>query len=369
MKQQNQEIYFNPLTGIRFFLALMVFIYHFNFFKYRPGFIYDFTGEFHISLTIFFVLSGFLISYKYADKVQLNRKWLTRYFINRFSRIYPIFFIFTILNIAYAIKLGHLSFNRETAWVVLLNLTLLKGLFDDIKFSGIAQAWSLTVEEIFYISAPLIFLFSTNLKRLFLLLVPITLIGFLLVYFFAGWPAFGFFKNMHYMWHFSYFGRAAEFFFGIALAHLMKNNSAFLLRFKHYTYTGLAGIIGCMLLMANLKGGIYEHGFFHPLGKLLNDVPLPFFTCCLFYGLIQEKTLLARLFSMDIIMLLGKSTYSFYMIHLGVLQSYLSYFIPGDNLFGYLFILFILWVLAILIYKFVEEPMHNYIRSLKVFHS
>ena len=88
--------YFNALTGIRAIAAYMVFFHHYNpFVKFIYSyFIYSNINEFHIGVTLFFVLSGFLISFKYLNNNDFN---YTKYFINRFSRIYPIYFILTIL--------------------------------------------------------------------------------------------------------------------------------------------------------------------------------------------------------------------------------------------------------------------------------
>jgi hypothetical protein len=46
-----------------------------------------------------------------------------------------------------------------------LNLTLLKGYFLEYRFAGLAQSWSLTVEETFYFVAPWIFLFLQTKPR------------------------------------------------------------------------------------------------------------------------------------------------------------------------------------------------------------
>ena len=56
---------FPALTGIRAVAAFMVYIHHRNPFDevFFGKKIHDFFGEFHVGVTIFFVLSGFLITY------------------------------------------------------------------------------------------------------------------------------------------------------------------------------------------------------------------------------------------------------------------------------------------------------------------
>ena len=60
----NKEI-FPSLTGIRAIAAYMVFIHHYNTFANKG--LHDFFGEFHIGVTLFFVLSGFLIAHRYYN--------------------------------------------------------------------------------------------------------------------------------------------------------------------------------------------------------------------------------------------------------------------------------------------------------------
>jgi peptidoglycan/LPS O-acetylase OafA/YrhL len=72
--------YFPALTGIRAIAAYMVYIVHtdpFSVSKFGQN-VFDFFDEFHIGVTIFFVLSGFLIAYNYFDQEKLNfRNYLT----------------------------------------------------------------------------------------------------------------------------------------------------------------------------------------------------------------------------------------------------------------------------------------------------
>src|ERR1041385_3182813 len=83
------------LTGIRALGASVVFFDHF-----------PFTQGDHIGANVmafFYVLSGFLIVRIYYEHAELRSKWLSKYFINRFARIYPVYF----LLLTVAVILGH----------------------------------------------------------------------------------------------------------------------------------------------------------------------------------------------------------------------------------------------------------------------
>ncbi len=139
------------LTGVRAMAAYLVFLHHFTPSPETIGpMLRGMLSEAHIGVTMFFVLSGFLITYRYDGKLALTGHDLKRYFWNRFARIYPLYFVLLVPTL---ILLPERRFGR---WVV--ELTLFKGFFDEYRFTGIMQAWSLTVEECFYASAPLLLL-------------------------------------------------------------------------------------------------------------------------------------------------------------------------------------------------------------------
>ena len=85
----NNKIFFPALTGYRAIAAWMVFVYHFFPFKNPniPDFVKDIAGQLHMGVDMFFVLSGFLITYRYFDENPINFK---KYMVNRIARIYPI---------------------------------------------------------------------------------------------------------------------------------------------------------------------------------------------------------------------------------------------------------------------------------------
>ena len=78
--------------------AYLVFISHFAY-VFDGGFapaLQRFFNEFHIGVTIFFVLSGFLIAFRYFDSFKLTGDWFKQYLKNRVARIYPMYALLTI---------------------------------------------------------------------------------------------------------------------------------------------------------------------------------------------------------------------------------------------------------------------------------
>jgi len=115
---------------------------------------------------LFFVLSGFLITYRYYEQEKINFK---QYFINRFARIYPVYFILTTIVMAMYTIQCHCQTIKTFAIEYFMNISFLRGFFNDYIFTGIMQGWSLTIEEMFYVSTPIIFFLVKKKQEVFAL--------------------------------------------------------------------------------------------------------------------------------------------------------------------------------------------------------
>ena len=344
-------VYFSSLTGVRAIAAYMVFMHHYNFFQ--GGILRDLSTELHTGVTLFFVLSGFLIAFRYLYNNEFSFK---KYLVNRIARIYPMYFLLTTGTfLFYAIFRN--SHGLSYFLVYLSNITFVRGYFDTFKFTGIEQGWSLTVEETFYFLAPVIFIFVRR-SMLSLIIIPVVLIlfGMLMVYGFSNLNIFGFFASNGFMFIYTFFGRCFEFFIGIGLAIFFKNNSL-QRNIPYATCFGSLALILCIYWMSTF-GAHSGSGILHPAGKLINNFILPLFGIApLFYGLLTEKTLLSKLLGSSIFVLLGKSSYIFYLIHIGIIANLLRSF----NLNVFLVFVF-LNIISIILYRFLEEPLNVFIR-------
>jgi peptidoglycan/LPS O-acetylase OafA/YrhL len=347
--------YFPALTGVRALAAYMVFIHHYEpFDEANYGSIaYHFFREMHIGVALFFVLSGFLIGYRYLDSTQINFR---KYIVNRIARVYPMYFILTTITfLVWAItkEQDHL----QDLILYLANISFIRGYSETYKFSGVAQGWSLTVEETFYLIAPLSFILIRK-NKINLLLIPLALLitGSLLVFVCKDHNLLGFFSTYDFMFNYTFFGRCFEFFIGIALAVFLQQNPS-VRDTKYLTYVGLFIILLCAFSLSLVRGDA-DFGIRQPIGKIINTFLMPLFGIAVFYyGLVTETTLLSKLFSSKPMQLLGKSSYIFYLIHIGILALFLGKYITNN------FLLFVtINVIAVLMFLFIEEPLNNLIR-------
>lgn len=357
LKRENNI--FDELTGIRAIAAFMVYFHHYNTFsKERFGiFIHNLVNEFHIGVTIFFVLSGFLICYRYYDSVDVkDKKWIIKYIRNRIARIYPMYFLLT--TITFFILFFKSNNLIKDIFVYFMNITFVRGFFHTIAFTGIGQGWTLTVEECFYFSAPFVFILSRRIK-LIIPFIIIFLTGVLLVFIFRNVSFYGFFFNFKFMLSYTFFGRWFEFFTGITLALFYKNiQQEKLKKYTHYTITGVLWIIVCATLLVFVKGN-QKYGVFTGFGIFINNLILPIGISFLFLGLIQENTLLKKMLSSKLFVLLGKSSYTFYLIHM----SFISYWIDAKTK-NTLVSFILLNVISVFLFKIIEEPANKLIREI-----
>ena len=349
------KVTFPALTGIRMVAAYMVYLHHFNpFYKKRFGSdVHYFFDSFHIGVTIFFVLSGFLIAYRYYD---VERFKFSTYMQNRFARVYPMYFLLTTMTFVFGYFFTP-DYDGFKSYI--LNITFLRGFFDDLKFSGIPQGWTLTVEESFYFLAPLFFVLVKYRKKM-LILIPIcfVVLGLFLFTIFKNIAFHGFLDNLNFVLGYTIFGRIAEFFVGIFLALIILRDFKFTINFKYFTLLGMTGILISIYLLSLLESSPQSENLV--LQKVaVNNLLLPIFGIMpLFYGLIKEKTFLTKLLSMPVIILLGKSSYLFYLIHIGFFRTLLNGI--SNN---YIFLFLSLNIIAVFLYLFVEKPLNYFFRK------
>ncbi|MFL9835774.1 acyltransferase family protein [Chryseobacterium terrae] len=354
-----QKNRFDALTGMRAIAAIMVFVYHNR--KYwrndLPFEVMRFISEWHIGVTVFFVLSGFLLAFRYEEKPLESGKSYVKYILLRIARIFPLYWILLscyFLDTAYS----------KDVKTYFLQYSLLYSLFEEYSVSGIVQAWSLTVEFFFYLLSPLLFLLlKKNWKYCILFLIGFFFLGWGIGYGlheFNGNPK-GFLYPLKFMVGSTFFGRSLEFFFGMLLAYLMKKEKGieFLNKIKKPTFWGGISIILLIFAIRFFARNNFVHGVERWEGRLIHELVLPIAIIIFFWGLMTEKTWISKILSTKFFILLGNASFAFYLIHLSYfnmkLKSYV--YLPDRN-----FVL--LWICSIIIYLLIEKPLYEFCRKL-----
>jgi peptidoglycan/LPS O-acetylase OafA/YrhL len=376
------KTYYPVLTGLRALAAYMVFLCHDNVFDNSAshpssdslqGILARFVSSLSIGVSVFFVLSGFLITLRYQQSIQLNWQWARRYLRNRVARIYPIYFLVTMVTLLATTINGRYDPSRlwqfyslkDKILVVFLNLTFLRGFFENFRFSMAGQGWSLTVEECFYLSAPFLILGLRNRPlRLAAYAVVLLGIGLGLVTLLAPFHdhSYGLFGSVKFMLNWTFFGRCIEFIMGMGLAMYVRRQPNKKLNGTIFTTMGFSWMMLCAAAIAYLErnsGGAAAWNMQTYSAFFVSNLILPAGIVLFFIGLLYEQSLLRKLLETRLFDLLGKSSYSFYLIHVGVLD-----FLIDDNITTSILSKFILInLVAIALYKFVEHPLHAWLTS------
>lgn len=389
MSRRLEANYVPALTGVRAMAAYLVFISHFcdQFDENFPHLLRRFFGEFHIGVSIFFVLSGFLITFRYYNNFHLTGEWFKQYLKNRVARIYPMYALLTIAAFTYYFisKDPIITQNHgDPIVLMILNITFLRGLFYEFWNTGISQGWSLTVEECFYFSAPIIFLIAKRYGKLFIQPLIITAFAVVMFLIFRNVNFHGFFGNIYFVLLYTFFGRCFEFFVGVQLAKIVLKKGFGRKTKFNITYPAFIMIFVCVLIMA-LQTPVkpWIAGLESPVGVVVNNYMICICVAFFFYGLLTEDTLFKRFLALPFIELLGKASYIFYLIHLGWIEKliigafnslndwvftlYDKWGVDWHSPFEYdglniLYAFIVLNVISVTLFKLIEEPLNHYIR-------
>jgi peptidoglycan/LPS O-acetylase OafA/YrhL len=358
--------YFPALTGLRAVAAWLIFFHHTNTFVH--GSLADrLISEFHLGVTVFFVLSGLLIGVRYGRQPAISRQWLSNYVRHRFARIYPLYFLLTCLFfVVYqlapqydATGLYTRSHITGKVLVIGMNLTLLRSWFTEFRFTGVYTGWTLTVEEFFYLLAPFLLLgLRRRPARLPVYIIGFVAIGCALVALPTPWHPLGFMPNYIFMLSATFFGRCFEFLGGLFLALLWLRQAPVLgWLARHISCTAVGGTwVLCCLGLLMVDHALPWSNAQADWGRIIiNNVVVVPGLCLLLYGLMSEHTRLKRLLASQPFDLFGKASYAFYLIHAGVLDRFLTLHVTTSLPLRFI----ITNILAIALYKGIEHPLHR----------
>ncbi len=169
-------IHFPGFNNLRFLAALVILVYHQEYKKKLLGFEYHWVDQLFtigdLAVTLFFVLSGFLITYLLiAEKNATNTIAIKKYYMRRILRIWPLYYLILILGFFILPHIG--LFQLPTTGLIdtgnFLQLFLFFLFFANIGFlkygnlSFMDQTWSVAVEEQFYLIWPFIIKYVKNI--------------------------------------------------------------------------------------------------------------------------------------------------------------------------------------------------------------
>ena len=158
------------LNGLRAFSILLVIIHHLNL---KHGLLAPLQGirwlepilffiqDGDLGVNVFFVISGFLItSLMLNEEAATKTVSLKKFYARRTLRIFPAYYF--LLLVYMALQLAHVIHIDRTSWITAITYTKYFNWYGDWYTS---HAWSLSIEEQFYLCWPLIFLAGANFRK------------------------------------------------------------------------------------------------------------------------------------------------------------------------------------------------------------
>lgn len=154
-------MHFNSIQSLRGFFAILIFFSHFH---YSDSIGSPIPAGGDSGVTFFFILSGFVISLGYMNKldaISYNRNFPI-FIWNRLSKIYPLHLFCLLLSVK--------IFCSTDILPNITNLLLLQAWipYPHWYFSGNGVSWCLSAFLFFYIAIPLIFKLYTTHKKVFI---------------------------------------------------------------------------------------------------------------------------------------------------------------------------------------------------------
>ena len=186
LEKKNPQPYFGQLDGLRFAMFIMVYLHHtiiheIDLFVTKGSFlerVITTIGSGGTGVSVFFVLSGFLITYLLLHEKETKGKVnIKNFYIRRGLRIWPLYYlviffaatIFPILK-SYFGNNFNLGLTQSYYYTFLSNLDVIniKNNYDHGGQLMSTVSWSVYIEEQFYLVCPLLFLFVKRKYYLFI---------------------------------------------------------------------------------------------------------------------------------------------------------------------------------------------------------
>lgn len=163
------------LTGIRTLLAIFIILFHFT--PPHLGLLYPFIDNGYVFVGVFFLISGYVLTYNYADRGKgLSKR---EFWLARFSRLYPVYLFVLVISISMLQEEWHARSHAEFWQGMILTPFVLQGWSPSVATFWNTVSWTLTSECVLYVAFPWLIRLPWPKKplRLVALLITLWIIG------------------------------------------------------------------------------------------------------------------------------------------------------------------------------------------------
>ena len=334
-----QRRYEPAIDGLRAIAVLSVLLFHADFEIFQGGF---------VGVDVFFVISGYLITRNIMDDFERGTFSFTAFYIRRARRLLPAaFFVLLCALVIGAILLtpDHFAALGQSAIYAVFSLSNIyfwqsSGYWDAAaEVKPLLHFWSLGVEEQFYFIWPVLLVLVLKLRgrfAVFILLIILAIISLLASEYFLD-------KNPSTVFYLTPF-RAFEFCLG---ALVLWRPTVKFLDEKLRSFLLLVGI--CLIAFSIFS---YDAETRFPGLHAL----LPAFGTALAIAMSTKSTIISGVLTNRFSVLVGKFSYSIYLVHWPVIVYYKYWRFAELVLFEKLAIVVISLLGGALMFRYVETP-------------
>lgn len=341
------------LTSLKGIAAWWIVLFHIreHLLIYLPEIILKLINKGYIMVDLFFVISGFLISYNYLSILSnLNLHEIKNFYIKRIVRIYPLHFLiliaYIIIPVAYTIcEKSYLGVKFKISYFI-SNLFLIHNWGVCNHLSWNVPSWAVSVEIAAYLLFPLIAFLIIKLKGQFTL--SLLLSQCLIIYLIFS------------LLHKKSIGEAItklglirgilEFIIGICICIL----------FKKYKTSDKIKLLSFLLLIIGLSGIIGIIYF-----NLSDIIFTPISIATLLFSMLIHSKRMSILIGNKLFVLIGKMSYSTYIIHYFLRDLFKLLFLKSENTPVLWIISYcsFLMIASYIVFQFIETPIAIYARN------
>ncbi|SEC88346.1 Peptidoglycan/LPS O-acetylase OafA/YrhL, contains acyltransferase and SGNH-hydrolase domains [Tenacibaculum sp. MAR_2009_124] len=348
--QLNRRFYLPELDGLRFFAFLLVFIHHHPLVSKVPV-----LSNLHtygwIGVDLFFCLSAFLFAkLLIAEHKKTHTINLKRFYIRRFFRIWPIYFLFTTVAVSIFISSTDITSNLSLRILGLFTFTdnIFTAIYNYNPIPFVPHLWTISYEEQFYLLIPFLILLLVRVSpkmRFICFFLSMILLNLIRTYFILdeiSHPAIWVLPITHF----------ESIIFGIVLGFGGFN---YLKKLCKPEILGAIGVLFfCVICcIPNITETSYWLNITYPLVGLS--------TTFILFSVLDSK-LFRVFFSMKTLVFLGKRSYGLYLYHyignwIGwQLVSYLKIEDTSALIISFTCSFVVTIAISVLSYRFIETP-------------
>lgn len=311
-------------------------------------------------VSVFFVLSGFLISYLlFKEKEKSQKIKIHHFYLKRVLRIWPLYigigiYAFSLYPIIEKLQSINMTYGNSLAYYIafLSNFDMINLLSDDSKvgLKMVSVTWSVSIEEQFYLIWPLLFILKRHvLPYIFLIIILLSM-----------W-----FRIAHFNEEHTLYFHSCSVVMDLTLGALMAYLSIYNERFIKF-FSSIPKSLNILIYSTGFSFLIFKN-YIYP--SIYDDAFMRFIYVLFFAYIIIEQNMnqnsLFKLSNSRLFTKIGKYTYSLYMLHLVIVNfvaySFRFFDLNYNNsvLYGFIYAIscFIgAGILSYFTYNFLEKP-------------